>query len=402
MATENLRGQNRVPQPRPRIAIACFPVNPGFADYLLGLTDALRQHAEVEVLTSVTLDPEHQAVLGRAAYCFRRTRHLPLDIWVYAWHVLATRPDILLVQAWLKWPLLECLLIWVFRLRGIRCVATVHDVLPHEPKPWDRRILRLYYQAFNGLVAHSRLARDQLGAMRVHTQIAVIPHALLDRFNREPLTRRAARMRVDGLHGDEASFVALFFGHITRRKGALAFAEAAAHLEGQGVKLLMAGEPDLTPRDLVQLRATCAASGVVLQEGHVPFAQVQALFASADCVVIPYLEGTTSGVLKVAIAFEKPVVATPIGDVMETVDQRSAVLIPVEDLASGIATGILEARARAPELALEIAKCKASLSWAHIGAAYADFLRTVLGQTLPQPAFATASAHAANSAAGPL
>ncbi len=402
MARNRQLGAKRLANRPFRTAIACFAVNPGFADYLLGLAHALRARADVDVLTSNTLDPVHQAAIGPATYCFRRSRHLVVDIWAYVWHVVATRPDVLLVQAWLKWPLLECPLIWLFRLAGIRCVATVHDVLPHEPKPWDRMLLRHYYRAFDGLVAHSHAARAQLAAMGVSRPIAVIPHALLDRFNREPLGRTAARQRVAGLQGDDASFVALFFGHITRRKGALAFANAARYLEGQGIKLLMAGEPDLSAPELVQLRADCAAGGVLLREGHVPFAEVQALFASADCVAIPYLEGTTSGVLKVAIAFEKPVVATPIGDVTETVDERSAVLIPVTDLAEGIAAGILEARTRAPELAAEIAKCKASLSWEHIGNAYADFLEAVICSAVPRPGFAVTPLSAADSGVGRL
>ncbi len=362
--------------------MACFAVNPGFADYLGGLVGVLRSHADVDVLTSTELAAEHRAGLGPARYCFRRSRHLPIDLWRYVWHVLATRPDVLLVQAWLKWPLLEWPLIWLFRQAGIRCVVTVHDVLPHEPGRWDRAILRRYYGAFDGLVAHSRAAREQLGAMGLANPVAVIPHALLDGFNRQPLSRETARRRVPGLAGDDASFVALFFGHLTRRKGALAFAEAAARFApGDRVKLVMAGAPDLPPRDLARLRDLCASAGVLLREGHVATNDVQALFASADCVVIPYLEGTTSGVLKIAIDFAKPVVATRIGDVTETVDERSAVLIPVHDLAPAIAAGILQARERAPALSGEIAKCKASLSWQQIGASYASFLQAVLGST---------------------
>ena len=374
------------PGRRPRVAVACFAVNPGFADYLGGLAQALRSHADVDVLTSSGLAAEHRATVEPATYCFRRSRHLPIDIWAYVWHVLATRPDVLLVQAWLKWPLLEWPLIWLFRQAGIRCVATVHDVLPHEPGRWDRAILRRYYRAFDGLVAHSRAAREQLGAMGGAGPITVTPHALRDGSNREQLTRAAARRRVPGLEGDDASFVALFFGHLTRRKGALAFAEAAAAFApGEGIKLVMAGAPDLPPRDLARLRSLCSEGGVLLREGHVLTGDVQALFASADCVVIPYLEGTTSGVLKIAIDFEKPVVATRIGDVTETVDERSAVLIPVQDLAPAIAAGVRQARERAPALAVEIAKCKASLSWQHIGASYAGFLQSVLGSTAAKP-----------------
>ena len=403
MPTEQ-RGSNAGQSlPRSRISVVCFPVNPGFADYLVGLAEALRHHVDVDVLTSSTLDPAHRTAIGPATYCFRRSRNLPVDIWIYVRHVLSTRPDALLVQAWLKWPLLEWPLIWLFRLAGIRCIATVHDVLPHEPKPWDRLILRWYYGTFNGLVAHSRQAREQLEAMGVQCPVAIIPHTLLDRFNREPLSRADARLRVTGLQGDEDSFVALFFGHITRRKGALAFAQAARHLKGQGVKLLMAGEPDLSARELAQLRADCAEGDVLLREGHIPFGEVQALFAGADCVVIPYLEGTTSGVLKVAIAFEKPVIATPIGDVMETVDERSAVLISVLNLPAGIAAGIIEARMRAADLATEIARCKDSLSSRRIGMAYADFLlQGVPGHALSQSGFGTPPASAADRGAGSL
>ena len=366
---------------RLRVALACFPVNPGFIDYIVGLAQVLRQHAELDVLTSTTASASHQQALGPATYCFRRSRHLPIDIWRYVWHVLATRPDVLLMQAWVKWPLLELPLIWLFRLVGVRCIATVHDVLPHEPGRWDPWILRRYYGAFNGLVAHSRLAREQLARMGVRCPIGVIPCALLDQFNQQPLSRSAARLRVPGLEGDETSFVALFFGHLTRRKGALAFAEAARHLPaGERVKLVMAGKPDLSAAELQHLRASCLESGVALFEGHVPFGQVQPLFAAADCVVIPYVEGTTSAVMKVALAFEKPIVATPIGDVPETLDADSAVLIPVTDLAAGIAGGVLEARRRAAALTVEVRKRKAGLSWQQIGASYAAFLQTVVAR----------------------
>ena len=364
-----------------RVAVVCFPVNPGLIDYLVGLAGALRQHAVVDVITSTTASAPHQRALGPATYCFRRSRHLGLDVWRYVWHMLATRPDVMLMQAWLKWPLLELPLIWLFRLVGIRCIATVHDVLPHAPWRWDPWILGRYYGAFDGLVAHSRLAREQLVRMGVARPIAVIPHALLDRFNQQPLGRSAARLRVPGLEHDEESFVALFFGHISRRKGALAFAEAAQHLPaGQAIKLVMAGKPDLSAADLQQLRSACAKGGVTLFEGHVPFEEVQPLFAGADCVVIPYLEGTTSGVMKVALAFEKPIVATPIGDVPETLNRDSAVLIPVTDLPVGIANGILEARSRAAELVAETRKRKAGLSWQQIGASYAAFLHAAHGR----------------------
>jgi glycosyltransferase involved in cell wall biosynthesis len=356
-----------------RIAVVCFAVNPGFVDYLVGLVAALRQHAEISVLTSDTVDQPHRNMLGDADFCFRRSRHLPVDIWIYIWRVLSAKPDIVLVQAWLKVPLLEIPAIALFRLFGISCVVTVHDVLPHNLRPWHRPILRLYYRAFDALVAHSHAAREQLGALGIRQPIAVIPHALLDRFNLDHLTKEAARARLGGVEDD--AFVALFFGHVTKRKGALAFAEAAKHLPPHAnVKLIIAGQPDLAAPDLHRLRSDCSEFGVTFREGHVAFEDVQTLFAGADCVAIPYLEGTTSGVLKVAIAFEKPVVATAVGDVAETVDSRSAVLIQADDLPAAIAAGILQAKLRCRELEDGVRAIKAALSWDEIGRRYYAYL----------------------------
>ncbi len=356
-----------------RIAVVCFPVNPGFVDYLVGLVAGLRPHADVAVLTSDTMEATDKAQLGEAEFCFRRSRHLAIDIWKFVYRVFVIRPDVLLMQAWLKVPLLETPMIWLFRMFGVRCVVTVHDVLPHEPRRWHKPILRLYYGAFDALVAHSALAREQLLALGVKRPVAVIPCGLLDRFDVDHLSQAQARVRLPGVADD--SFVALFFGHVSRRKGALAFAQAAAHLPPEAnVRLILAGKPDFPASDLEALRAECSQRNVMFYEGHVPFEDVQTFFIGSDCVVIPYLEGTTSAVLKIAIAFEKPIVATRIGDVPETVDDRSAVLIGLDDLPAAIAAGIIEAQRRSTALEVGVRALKSSLSWDVIGKQYYDEL----------------------------
>ena len=44
-------------------------------------------------------------------------------------------------------------------------------------------------------------------------------------------------------------------------------------------------------------------------------------------MALPYREGTTSGVLKLALAFGKPVIATTVGDFVEQVPQGGGILV---------------------------------------------------------------------------
>jgi len=208
--------------------------------------------------------------------------------------------------------------------------------------------------------------------------MAVIPHPLTDNFATEPLSRSAARARLNTF--DDEDFVVLFFGHLTRRKGISAFVQAAQHFApSTRVRFLAAGQPDLSQSELEELRADCERWGVTLHEGLVPHDKVQVYFAAADCVAMPYLEGTTSAILKIAITFNKPVVATAIGDVPETIGPDSGVLISGENLPLSLATGILQARDRLPELQVGTSQLAKSLSVETTGLSYHDFITKLTG-----------------------
>jgi len=47
--------------------------------------------------------------------------------------------------------------------------------------------------------------------------------------------------------------------------------------------------------------------------------QVGAYFSAADAVVLPYTSGTGSGIAQIAFGYERPIVATAVGDLPEIV-----------------------------------------------------------------------------------
>ena len=361
---------------RLKLDVVCFASNPGLADYVVSLSRGLSAQADVRALVSSTIDPFLRGLFRPIECCFRRTRHLPIDLVRYARAVLRRRPDVVLVQSWLKVPLVEILLVRLFQLCRISCVVTVHDVLPHYPRPWSGWVLRAYYRAFDGLVAHSCAAREQLRNMGVTKPIAVIPHGVYDVFDIDGLSSASARERLKGLKSDD--YVILFFGFLQQRKGLFDFLQAARTLATDpSYRFVIAGKPDLTDGELETLRQTCRELGVLLAEGHVPFCEVQNYFASCDLVAMPYREGTTSGVLKLAIAFGKPVVCTPIGDVPETVNPDTAVLAPIEDLEHSLVIAIRKAREQAAGLSAGARAERARFAWDRVGSMYFEHVAQI-------------------------
>ncbi|MCS6940794.1 MAG: glycosyltransferase, partial [Roseiflexus sp.] len=58
-------------------------------------------------------------------------------------------------------------------------------------------------------------------------------------------------------------------------------------------------------------------------------------FSACDAVVLPYLEATQSGVAQLAIGFEKPMIATSVGGMPETIrDGETGLIVPPGDSAA--------------------------------------------------------------------
>ena len=85
-----------------------------------------------------------------------------------------------------------------------------------------------------------------------------------------------------------------------------------------------------------------------LVDRYVPNEEVAVFFTAADLVMVPYLSATQSGVIQIAYAFRKPVVATTVGGIPEVVVHgRTGYLVPPADagaLAEAVETYFAEDR----------------------------------------------------------
>lgn len=312
-----------------KIEVVSFTGDSGLADYAVSLARALARSTKSTVVTAHSLPARFDTMGFAVERVFRRSRHYPVDIVRFFAGVLRRRPDWVLLQGPLKFPLADALIVRALGLLGIRLGVTVHDVLPHYPRAWSKAEYGFYYRSFKRVVVHSEAALAGVRALGVKGEILTVPHGIYDIFNLTGISRTDARQRVGKLNA--ADFVVLFFGHLEPRKGLLEFLDAAAALKGRGdIKFVLAGSNSLgshNPVYAARLEVARSMPNVVVHDRRIAFEDVEHYFAASDVVALPYLEGTTSGVLKLALAFGKPVVATRVGDFPEQVPTGAGLII---------------------------------------------------------------------------
>lgn len=197
-------------------------------------------------------------------------------------------------------------------------------------------------------------------------------------------------------HGDESALrgdapvppvsatrpVALFFGLWTAYKGIDVLLEAwpAVRAAVPDAELVVAGAIGGADQAAIEAKAR-AAGGVTTRAGYVPNTDIPALFGSARVVTTPYLRASQSGVAHLAFTFERPVVATSVGDIPKVVrDGVSGLLVPPGD-APALASALI-ALLSDPERAEQFGRAGAewlaeTSSWAAVARRFSEGLSQV-------------------------
>jgi glycosyltransferase involved in cell wall biosynthesis len=212
-------------------------------------------------------------------------------------------------------------------LRSYPLVLTIHDHTHHPGDAASRKTpqaaMTFGFRRADRVIVHGHtLKREVVKRWRLsEATVDVVPHvALGDRDAR-------AVGRDDGT-------TVLFFGRIWPYKGLeyLIRAEPLVAAEVPDVRIVIAGSGE----DLGRYRRLMAHPECFsVYDEFVPNERRAELFAEASVVVLPYVEASQSGVVPVAYAHGKPVVATTVGALPEVVDDgRTGFLVPPRDEAA--------------------------------------------------------------------
>lgn len=127
----------------------------------------------------------------------------------------------------------------------------------------------------------------------------------------------------------------LFFGRILPYKGLPLLLDAYRLLRAQGVDCALSIVGDGATDDL-----TLDAPGVTLINRWIAEPEIPGILAEADILIAPYLEASQSGVIAAALAAGLPVVATPVGGLVEQVSSGETGLIASAVTAEAVADAI--------------------------------------------------------------
>lgn len=257
----------------------------------------------------------------------------PLSWFRAAQHIMREAPDVVLFQQWMPFfaPAFGTIA-RLLRAQGIRCLAVVHNALPHERRLGDTALSRYLFNACDGFVALSRMVANDLRRLTSYrVPMQQVAHPPYHQFG-DALDAAEARHRLN-LPGDAQ--VLLFFGFVRAYKGLDVLLEALPHIREYlpKVHLVIAGEfyEDEEPyRELIRTQGL--TDYVVLHAHYIPTESVPTYFSAADVVVQPYRSATQSGVAQVAFHFEKPVITTDVGELAaEVPDEEAGFVVPPED-----------------------------------------------------------------------
>ena len=188
---------------------------------------------------------------------------------------------------------------------------TAHDVQIHPGNDnfINKLLLKFYLSCGEIIFVHGSEMKKKLIIKGFdEKKIFIIPHGDYAFFLRYPVIPYA----------DEENEV-LFFGRIQEYKGLKYLLEALPKIRDSmpNIRIIIAGEGDLTIyRNYINYnKKYLEIHNYFISDNEIP-----KFFQRAKIIVLPYIEASQSGIIPIAYAFKKPVIASKVGCIPDVVE----------------------------------------------------------------------------------
>lgn len=245
----------------------------------------------------------------------------PFSWWRVGRAIRQSAPDMLICCYWMSFfaPAFG-LIERIAKRNGVtRCLALVHNMIPHEPSILDKLFAPYFVRSTDGFVALSESVVRDIEQLDKHAKPKTFsPHPIYDHYG-DKMDKTAACAAL-GL-SPEKQYI-LFFGLVRAYKGLDLLLDAFALVREQlpQLQLIVAGEfYEDEQKYRKQITDNRLEESVVLHNVFIADADLCKYFGAADLIVQPYKTATQSGVTQVAFHFEKPMLVTNVGGLAEIV-----------------------------------------------------------------------------------
>jgi len=261
---------------------------------------------------------------------FLKSRFLkyPFHLLKYLYNAFAVTPANNIKVAHILYPFYLTDVITILRLKrkGIKVILTVHEIFPHKPflgGKTDMKLIKKMYELSDLLIVHNDSLRNELSSLFSISpgKIRVVPHGYFE-FPDSSVDIMTLRKKY---HAPLDKKVLLFFGTIRENKGLDILLNAMKEIK-EDFFLLIAGqiagasEPSANNYRTI-IKTNDISDSIDWIERYITDEEVAEVFKIADAVILPYKKTfhAQSGVLNLAIGYERPCVVSDVGGIGETV-----------------------------------------------------------------------------------
>lgn len=349
-----------------------YPFRGGIAQFNADLLEEFGRHHEVKAFTFTRQYPSF-LFPGKTQYVTESDKAKKVDSEAildtanpFSWRpaarkIAAWKPDLLVMKYWMSYlaPSLGTVARYLKR-RGIPVITVLDNVIPHETKFFDKPFSKWFLRGNSGCVAMSEAVLKDMLSLTPDKPYILQPHPLYDHFGQK-MDKRAAQ---DALELDPQKRTLLFFGLIRDYKG-LDLLIDALPLLGEQYQLVIAGESyGSFEKYQAQIAASGCADRIKVFNRYIDDEEVPQFFSAADLCVLPYKSATQSGITAIALHFDVPVVATPVGGLAESIEKPGIGLMTSGISAEAIADAIRAFYAANPDTFVEnIRQAKTAMTW---------------------------------------
>ena len=301
----------------------------------------------------------------------------PFNWWRVGRAIRKAAPDLLICCYWMSFfaPAYGLVSRIAQRNGKTKCIALVHNMIPHEPSILDKLFAPYFVKSQNGFVALSDSVVGDIDRLdKAGKPKTFSPHPIYDHYG-ERMTKAEACEALN-LPSDKAYM--LFFGLVRAYKGLDLLLEAFGQVKDRlpDLQLIIAGE---FYEEEEKYRAQIANLGlterVIVRNEFIPDGDLRKYFGAADLIVQPYKTATQSGVTQVAFHFEKPMLVTNVGGLGEIVHDHK-MGYACEPTAEGIAEDLLDyyLNKRQKAYTAYLQKEKTKYAWSKMTKAFENIL----------------------------
>ena len=277
--------------------------------------------------------------------------------------IISSNPDLVIFKHWMPF-FAPCygFIAKKLKKKKIKLLAVCHNIIPHEKRTGDIILSKYFLRKMDYFVLLSDQVKRDLETIIKQSKNKVLPLPIFSIFG-ETVSKESARKKLKLTDGK----IILFFGFIRDYKGLDTLIESLAIVKKKmDVTLIVAGEFYSDEQKYISLiEKLNLQTSVIIKKDFIPTMDVKYYFSAADVVVLPYKSATQSGIVQVAVNFEKPVIATNVGGLSEVIENGKSGFIVEKENPDKFANAIIRFydENRENEFSANMKSLKEKYSW---------------------------------------